>query len=120
MALLFIAAFLLARVQPALPSFKALSNATHQLLSHNLPLFVADDHAHSDQDTGDDKNDEKDNAEKEFSEKEFSKSFIDYHKLALNHMAAIYESNSVRALFHHYRPGKGRDHVNEVFRPPLV
>lgn len=121
MAFVFIALFLLARVQPAMPSLKTLSSATHQFLSHNISFFsVADEHSDSGQDAGDEKNDEKDNAEKD-SEKEFSKSFIDYHKLVLNNnMAAIYESNTVKALFHHYRPGKVRDHVNEVFRPPLV
>lgn len=121
MALLFIALFLLARVQPALPSFKALSSATHQLISHHISFFsAACEHADPNQDTGDDKDDDKDNADKD-SEKEFSKSFMDYHKIVLdNTLAVIYENESVKALFHHYRPGKVRDHVNEVFRPPLV
>ncbi|OCX51752.1 hypothetical protein BEL04_17215 [Mucilaginibacter sp. PPCGB 2223] len=120
MAFLFIALFLMARVQPAMPSFKALSGATHQLISHDLPFFACSDQHGSDQDTGDDVNDDKDNADKDI-EKDFSKSFIDYHNIMPdNHMAAIYESNAVKALFHHYRPGKVRDHVNEVFRPPLV
>jgi len=119
MVFLFVALFIAARILPVLPSLKALSGATHQLLSHHIPVLACADQHGADQDTGDD-NDDKDNADKEV-EKDLSKSVIDYHNWMLNNdMAAMYESNAVKALFHRYRPGKVRDHVNEVFRPPLV
>lgn len=122
MAFLFIALFLLARIQPALPSFKALSSAAHQLISHNISFFsAADGHSDCGQDTGDtEDNDDKDGAEKD-TEKDFSKSFMDYHKMVLhNTMAIVFENGSSKTLFHLYRSGKVRNHVNEVFRPPLV
>jgi len=117
---LFVALFIAARILPAIPSLKAISGATHQLISHHIQVLACADQHSADQDTGDDSNDDKDNIDKDI-EKDISKSFIDYHNGMLdNHMAAIYESNAVKVLFHHYRPGKVRDHVNEVFRPPLV
>ena len=120
MAFVFIALFLLARIQPAMPSFKALSKATHQFISHNISFFACADQHSSDQDTGDDENDDKDSAEKD-AEKDFGKSLIDYHKMILNNTVAIvFENSSSKTLFHLYQTGKVRDHVNEVFRPPLV
>lgn len=119
MAFLFIALFLLARIQPAMPSFKALSSAAHQLLSNNISFFSSA--SEQDQDTGDDKDkDDKDGVEKD-TEKDFGKSVIDYHKMVFdNTMAVVFENSSSKTLFHLYQSGKVRNHVNKVFRPPLV
>jgi hypothetical protein len=122
MAFVFIALFLLARIQPVMPSFKALSSATHQLISHNISFFsVTDEHSDSGQDTGDTEDkDSKDGAEKD-TDKDFGKSLIDYHKMILNNtIAVVFENGSKKTLFHLYRSGKVRNHINEVFRPPLV
>jgi len=120
MVYLFVALFIAARILPALSSLKALSGATHQLLSHSIPVLVCADQHSADQDTGDNSNDDKDNAEKDM-EKDFSKSVIDLHKMLLdNSLSIVYQNNTEETLFHLYRWGKVRDHVNEVFRPPLV
>lgn len=120
MVYLFVALFVAARILPALPSLKALSGVAHQLISHPMPVLLSADQHSADQDTGDDDNDDKDNADKDF-EKDFSKSVIDYHTMLLdNSLAIVYQNNAEETLFHLYRWGKVRDHVNEVFRPPLV
>ena len=119
MVFLFVALFIAARILPALPSLKTLSGAA-QLISHPMPVLLSADQHSADQDTGDDDTDDKDNVDKDI-EKDFGKSVIDYHTMLLDSsLAIVYQNNTQETLFLLYRWGKVRDHVNEVFRPPLV
>lgn len=123
MVYFLLAVFLMARVEPVLPYLKVVPKITHNLLT-NLKAFctgtqkvklladVAID------DTNDDNNKE---AEKE-GEKEVGKSVKEECKMLLyNYSLALADSQgTIRTQFQLYLSGKVRNHINKVFRPPLV
>ena len=64
--------------------------------------------------------DDKEDAEND-TEKDFGKSLIDYHKMILNNTTdVVFQNCESKPMFHLYQSGKVRNHVNEVFRPPLI
>jgi len=122
MVYFLLVAFLMARVEPVFPYLKSLPKITRNLISNITALCTGSDKVNilADVDLNDDDQDSKD-AEKE-GEKEACKTIKEEFKMLLHDHTAdlIFTAAINKTQFHIYLSGKARDHVNKVFRPPLV
>ncbi|MBW4888846.1 hypothetical protein KXQ82_03940 [Mucilaginibacter sp. HMF5004] len=113
----------MAKVVPAFPFVKQLPQITQNLF-HNFsmiysggePVGLLADTNPAETETSDTKDTEKD------VEKEADKSFKEECKMLPHEsmISAIFNTDANRTLFHLYVFGKTRNHVDEIFRPPLV
>ena len=122
-AFLLIGVIMMARLQPVFPYLKQIPQIAQNLVHNVSVLYNGGKHVNLLADTNPadtDASDSKDN-EKE-SEKEADKSFKEECKIlpAPNLFTAICHTSANRTLFHLYVFGKTRNHIDEVFRPPLV
>lgn len=123
MVYFLLVAFSLARVEPVFPYLKAIPKLTRNIVANISSLCKGSEKvsilADIDLDDQDDQSNKE--AEKE-GEKEVAKSVKEECKMLMNdHALALVLTQSYNlTLFHLYLSGKERDHVNEVFRPPLV
>lgn len=123
MVYFLLVAFLMARVEPVFPCLNALPKITCNIVANLTSIYTGADKVNilADVDLNDQDNQDSKDAEKE-GEKEVGKTIKEECKMLLHdHLAdLIFTASSNKTLFHLYLSGKERDHVNEVFRPPLV
>jgi hypothetical protein len=120
---LLLGVFLMAKLEPVFPYLKKIPAVTQNLV-HNVTVLCKGngqmnnmaDNEPAESGSADAKDTEKE-AEKEAdkSVKEESKMLLKAHTFA-----AIFHTDANRTLFHLYVFGKTRNHIDEVFRPPLV
>jgi hypothetical protein len=120
---LLLGVFLMARMEPVFPYLKQLPKVT-QALMHNVTVLCNGSgqmNSLADNDPADNDSSSTKDSEKE-AEKEADKSVKEESKMLVNHhaVAAIFHTDANRTLFHLYVFGKTRNHIDEVFRPPLV
>lgn len=118
-----LAIFMIAKLEPVFPYLKQIPQFTQNLIFSMSAFYNGAEHTDvfagievDGPDADDNKDGEKD------AEKEASKTAKEECKVILHDysLAVIFNANSARTLFHLYASGKERNHVNEVFRPPLV
>jgi hypothetical protein len=120
---LLLGVFLMAKMEPVFPYLKQLPKVTHNLIRNITVLCNGNGQWNTlaDNDPAEADNNAAKDAEKE-AEKEADKSVKEESKIVLKQtdFAAIFHTDSNRTLFHLYVFGKTRNHIDEVFRPPLV
>lgn len=120
---LLLGVFLMAKLEPVFPYLKHIPAVTQNLIHNVTVLCNGNGQMNNLADTDpaeSDSNNAKD-SEKE-AEKEADKSVKEESKLLFrqHNYAGIFHTDANRTLFHLYVFGKTRDHVDEIFRPPLV
>ena len=118
-----LAIFVLVRVEPVFPLLKAIPALTHNIAINITSLCTGTKTVKVlDNVKLDDQGDDNTKAAKKEGEKEAAKSVKEEVKMLLhNHADTLtFYTASNRTLFHLSLSGKVRNHVNDIFRPPLV
>jgi hypothetical protein len=119
----FLAIFLIAKVEPVFPYLSQMPQLVQNLIYNMSAFYNGNEHvdvfADIEVDSSDDASSK---SEEKEGEKEGAKSAKEECKMLLHSYttALILNQSSDRTLFHLHHSGKERNHVNEVFRPPLV